>query len=320
MCAMNTKAPNRPHLYSSLPDAPDAAMIARFREDGYLAFTSALTPQEVQDASDGINQLVRKYAFNEALTEHVGGSGYGHNIKNGRGMLFKSRTSDFHFQVEGTYEPKPGQFDELADNIRKFQSYDTELPIYDYIAHKHPKLRALLGAVLGEDYAPYSSMALCKPAGGGAEKPWHQDLAYFAVNRFDGVCGVWIALDRAIVANGCMHVIPGGHRKGPRKHMWTRVDCELETDEVNPADAVAIELPPGGLMIFDGLLPHETPANQSNLRRRALQFHYRSAGTQVIPREEYQKKFAREDGIFLGCDYSKIGKAKQEETAAAATS
>ncbi|QYM79069.1 phytanoyl-CoA dioxygenase family protein [Horticoccus luteus] len=293
-----------------LPERPDAAMIERYREDGYLAFASALTAEEVAEASDGINQLVRKYAFNDALTEHVGGGdregSYGKAIKNGRGMLFKSRTSDFHFQVEGGYEARADRLDELADNIRKFQSYDMELPIYDYLAHRHPKLRALLGAVLGEDYAAYSSMALCKPAGGGAEKPWHQDLAYFAVNRFDGVAGVWIALDRAIVANGCMHVIPGGHRRGPRKHEWSRVDCEITTAEIDPAEAVAIELPPGGVLLFDGLLPHETPANQSPLRRRALQFHYRSAATQVVPREEYQKKFTGPEGIFIGCDYSKL--------------
>ena len=301
---MHTKTPN---IFPTLPEKPDAAMIARYREDGYLAFLNVLTPEEVKAASDGINELVRKYAFNETLTEHVAGKGkYGDQIKNGRGMLFKSRTSDFHFQVEGTYEARPDRLDELADNIRKFQSYTNELPIYDYIANQHPKLRALLGAVLGEDYRPYSSMALCKPAGGGAEKPWHQDLAYFSVNRFDGVAGVWIALDQAIVANGCMHVIPGGHIKGPRKHEWTRVDCELTTDEIDPADAVPIELPPGGLMIFDGLLPHETPANQSNLRRRALQFHYQSASTQVAPREEYQSKFVGPQGIFIGCDYSKL--------------
>jgi len=302
ICAVSTKTPN---IYPVLPERPDADMIARYREDGYLAFLSALTPEEVKQASDGINELVRKYAFNDALTEHVA-TGYGQKMKNGRGMLFKSRTSDFHFQVEGDYEARPDRLDELADNIRKFQSYDRELPIYDYISHNHPRLRALLGAVLGEDYAPYSSMALCKPAGIGAEKPWHQDLAYFSVNRFDGVAGVWIALDYAKVENGCMHVIPGGHRTGPRSHYWSKVDCEITTDEINPADAVPIELPPGGLMIFDGLLPHETPANKSNLRRRALQFHYRSASTQVVPRDEYMKKFSRTDGLFIGCDYSKL--------------
>jgi hypothetical protein len=134
---MHTKTPN---IYPTLPDRPDAAMMQRYREDGYLAFLNALTPEEVKAASDGINQLVRKYAFNETLTEHVGGKGqYGDNIKNGRGMLFKSRTSDFHFQVEGTYEARPDRLDELADNIRKFQSYTNELPIYDYIAQQAPE-------------------------------------------------------------------------------------------------------------------------------------------------------------------------------------
>ena len=308
MPAVNTAKP--PAIYPTLPERPDAAMLQRYREDGYLAFLEALTPQEVQEASDGINQLVRKYAFNEELTEHVGGLGkYGKAIKNGRGMLFKSRTSDFHFQVEGTYEARPDRLDELADNIRKFQSYDMELPIYDYIAHQHPRLQALVEGVLGEGFKPYSSMALCKPARGGAEKPWHQDLAYFSVNRFDGVCGVWIALDRAIIANGCMHVIPGGHVAGPRRHEWSKVDCEITTPEVNPADAVPIELPPGGLMIFHGLLPHETPVNNSGLRRRALQFHYQSAETKIAPQEEYRSKFAGPDGLFIGCDYSKLEKS-----------
>ena len=296
--------------FAALPERPDAAMLTRYRDQGFLAFREALTPQEVKEASEGINQLVRKYAFNEALTEHVGGVGtYGKAIKNGRGMLFKSRTSDFHFQVEGTYEARPDRLDELADNIRKFQSYAKELPIYDYLAHQHPRLQALLTGVLGEGFRPYSSMALCKPANGGAEKPWHQDLAYFSVNRFDGICGVWIALDPATVNNGCMHVIPGGHLNGPRRHEWSKVDCEIITKEIDPADAVAVELPPGGLMIFHGLLPHETPVNNSGRRRRALQFHYQSAATQIAPKEEYRSKFAGPDGLFIGCDYSKLEKS-----------
>jgi len=105
-----------------------------------------------------------------------------------------------------------------------------------------------------------------------------------------------------------MHVIPGGHVAGPRRHEWSKVDCEITTPEVNPADAVPIELPPGGLMIFHGLLPHETPVNNSGLRRRALQFHYQSAETKIAPQEEYRRKFAVPDGLFIGCDYSRLEK------------
>ena len=47
---MYTKTPN---IFPTLPDRPDAALIERYREDGYLAFLSALTPEEVKSASEG---------------------------------------------------------------------------------------------------------------------------------------------------------------------------------------------------------------------------------------------------------------------------
>jgi hypothetical protein len=49
--------------------------------------------------------------------------------------------------------------------------------------------------------------------------------------------------------------------------------------------------------------------NNSGLRRRALQFHYQSAATQIAPKEEYRSKFAGPDGLFIGCDYSKLEKS-----------
>ena len=53
-------------------------------------------------------------------------------------------------------------------------------------------------------------------AGGGREKPWHQDKAFFEIDVTSPVVGVWIALDEATPDNGCMHVIPGSHLEGPR--------------------------------------------------------------------------------------------------------
>ena len=35
-----------------------------------------------------------------------------------------------------------------------------------------------------------------------------------------------------------------------------------------------VPLEPGGVLLFDGLIHHGTPANRTNLRRRAVQFHY----------------------------------------------
>ena len=62
-------------------------------------------------------------------------------------------------------------------------------------------------------------------------------------------------------------------------------------------------------MVFHGMLPHETPANNSGLRRRALQFHYQSADTKIAPQAVYRRKVAAPDGLFIGCDYSKLEKS-----------
>jgi hypothetical protein len=54
-------------------------------------------------------------------------------------------------------------------------------------------------------------------------------------------------------------------------------------------------------MFFYGLLPHQTPPNRSPLRRRALQFHYRSAASKVVDEELYNSIFAEADGTPASC-------------------
>src|SRR5262249_49468056 len=114
------------------------------------------------------------------------------------------------------------------------------------------------------------------------------------------VVGVWIALDWATIENGCMHVLSGGHKVGPLRHHHT-FDCEIMGGRVDSSKAVPVELPPGGAMFFHGLLPHQTPPNASADRRRALQFHYRSAQSTIIDRNSYDKIFCESDGTPASC-------------------
>ena len=64
---------------------------------------------------------------------------------------------------------------------------------------------------------------------------------------------------------------------------------------------VAVELPAGGAMFFAGMLPHQTPPNASPRRRRALQFHYRSAASRIVSRAEYDHVYAEPDGTPASC-------------------
>ena len=53
----------------------------------------------------------------------------------------------------------------------------------------------------------------CKPAGGGAAIPWHQDWAHFPHTN-DSVLTACLLLENTTRENGCLQVVPGSH-KGP---------------------------------------------------------------------------------------------------------
>ncbi len=162
------------------------------------------------------------------------------------------------------------------------ERYDAVRKLFRFVGFE-PRLRAMSQQVrllaivrnLLGGQAPhlFQDMALLKPPLIGREKPWHQDHAFFDFTLDTRFLGVWIALDPATLANGCMHVLDGGHLAGPRTH-FRRRDMQLCDADVLGQRSVAFPLEPGDAMFFDGLLPHGTPANATPDRRRALQFHY----------------------------------------------
>ena len=153
-----------------------------------------------------------------------------------------------------------------------------------------PALEQFLGGAKAE---MFQDMALIKPPRLGREKPWHQDKAYFEYPLGTPVVGTWIALDEATVANGCMQILPGRHREGPIPHFQRR-DWQICDNVILGTKSVAVPLQPGGMLFFDGMLPHGTPHNSSPKRRRALQFHYLPAGTKKCTPEERLKAFGGE--------------------------
>ena len=154
-------------------------------------------------------------------------------------------------------------------------------------------LAALKPLLQGHDAEMFQDMALIKPPRLGREKPWHQDKAYFEYALGTPVVGVWIALDEATIANGCMQLLPGRHKEGPILHFQRR-DWQICDNTILGSQSVAVPLKPGGLLFFDGMLPHGTPHNSSPNRRRALQFHYAPVGTTKDAPEQRLKHFGSE--------------------------
>lgn len=284
---------NLPAPVTSFPGLVSDEDVHRFQEKGYLAWNNVLSEDEVAEARKGLSQIIEEHAFNEDRSLF-------RPSKNGGNASFKSRSTNMFFETEAGYQPSPEQRQDIELKVRKLMWFEKDAPIFQEIAFKHPKIRQVLSAILGEGFTMFQSMALLKPPFLGSEKPWHQDNAYFSVTPLDAIVGIWIALDPATAENGCMHVLEGAHKTGALRHHHDK-DCEIMEDRLDPSAAVPVELKPGGVLFFYGMLPHQTPPNASPDRRRALQFHYHAAHARAIDAGEYDKVFAESDGTPASC-------------------
>ena len=253
-------------------DAIDDQAIARFDQQGYLVVHNAFTPQEVKGGLDGLLHLI---------------SG---EVADFNGVMYERAASGVPVD-----EMAPEQ---RQDYVRKFMWFEQHDARLHQMAH-HPKLLAAVERIIGETPFLFQDMALLKPPHIGREKPWHQDHAYFQLALNTRVVGCWIALDEATTENGCMIVIPGTHRQGPVVHFQRR-DWQICDTDVKNQSAVAVPLKPGGCLLFSSLIHHGTPTNNSGLRRRAVQFHYRPASAPKTTVEERMAIFG-EEGKNVTC-------------------
>ncbi len=270
----------------------------QYRELGYLAFEGVLSPEEVEASRAELKALLGRPFADAECGKWEEGRPMGKN--NHSGPSFQMKENRSFFQLESDCDWSGLSADELELKVRKYMWFDEESDYYQKMVKAHKGLFSVLDSVFPQGVELYQSMALVKPPRIGSEKPWHQDNAYFSIKDPNGTIGIWIALDDAQVENGCMHVLPGGHKMGPLKHEHT-FDCEIKKDRFDPEGMLPIPLKPGGALFFHGNLPHWTPINSSDSRRRALQFHYRSVDNPIISAEEYDAVFVEADGSPATC-------------------
>lgn len=187
-------------------------------------------------------------------------------------------------QVSGLEPIQPGESDD--DVLRRhlcihFPHKRSELML---AAVGHAAMVDVLQKVVGPDVKCMQSMLFIKAAGKPGQA-WHQDEDYIPT-RDRSLTGLWIALDDATVANGCLWVIPGSHRPGVLWPMhWhgdKRFDCAWESTDFpySDEDAVPVEVPAGSVVAFNGYLLHRSLPNvAAQGYRRALVNHYMSASS-----------------------------------------
>lgn len=153
-------------------------------------------------------------------------------------------------------------------------------PIFERFSRSE-RIKNLAAAIGLKNPLLLQSMYIFKQPNIGGEVICHQDSTFLYTDPID-IAGLWFALEDATVENGCLWVIPGGHRHG-LKSRWVRssegMKFEIFDEEPWPEDQlVPLEVSKGSLILLHGLLPHRSFENRSSRSRHAYTLHLISAG------------------------------------------
>ena len=237
--------------------------IVRFREEGYLVFASLIAGDKL-DYYLGI--------FDELVA---------------RGNQLQEPIPHFSLELDAQEQPVPGL-------LHKVQGVCVAEPRLLALA-RQPAIVDRVADLLGPDLDVFGTKFFPKLAGGSSTH-WHQDNYYFGTVS-DQVLSCGIYLQDADEENGCLQVVPQSHQSGeiveherdPKTHgSWIRVDA---------AQAVALPLPAGSVVLFSANLLHGTADNESARTRYSTAWHYIPSDLDMerFPRGGYEDRHIARD-------------------------
>jgi len=237
--------------------------LARFGEDGYVAFPGFLSADEVAEVRANLERFIRE-TVPTLPREHA------------------------------FYEDKSRP--ETLKQLQNLHTYDaffgglTIGGVFEDVASQLMREKAVAQNV----------QYFNKPAGVGQPTPVHQDGYYFKLEPCVAVT-MWLALEKVDAENGCVRYLPGSHRRGMRPHgRTTTLGFSQGISDYGEADERAeVPMPaePGDLLVHDALTIHRADGNHSPTRsRQALGFVYfgESARIDEEARTAYQEQLTRE--------------------------
>jgi len=203
----------------------------------------------------------------------------------------QTRTSDDYFLESGDkirffFEEKAFNSDgslrqSKAQSINKIGHALHDLdPIFGQFS-RLPAIGQLVSDLGIEEPLLLQSMYIFKQPNIGGEVTCHQDATFLYTEPLRMV-GLWFALEDAGVENGCLWVIPGGHKLG-LKSRFVRAEgggtrFEVFDDSPWPEERLKpYEAKKGSLIVLDPLLPHLSRENLSPKSRQAYTLHIMDA-------------------------------------------
>jgi phytanoyl-CoA hydroxylase len=149
-------------------------------------------------------------------------------------------------------------------------------PAFDEFS-RAPDIRELTADLGIEQPLLLQSMYIFKQPNFGGEVTWHQDSTFLYTEPIE-IAGLWFALEDATIENGCLWVIPGGHKLG-LKSRWVRAPeggmkfAVYDSTRWPEEQLWPLEVRKGTLIALHGLLPHKSLENRSAKSRHAYTLH-----------------------------------------------
>ena len=143
----------------------------------------------------------------------------------------------------------------------------------------HPVVLDAVEQVLGPDVMVWNTHWFPKFGRERSYVSWHQDATYWGL-RPPLVTTAWIALTPSKVENGCLQVLPGSHQGDLLPQIETYAPDNMLSRgqeiavEIDPAQAVSLELEPGEFSLHHIGIAHGSGPNDSDTPRIGLAVRY----------------------------------------------
>ena len=239
------------------------AQAEAWERDGYFFLRGAMDSKMIAEVEAEVIDLIRA----DPPAEHPGKDRY-------------SSGDDYLIYPETGTSPSAVDPEDLISKVFNCHTHGAARRM----AELEP-LTEIAADLLGPDIDCFQSQFIFKNPG-VIGQPWHQDSYYFRLDRQPQV-GVWVALSRATLENGCLWVVPGSHARGEifdhvpdRRPAANRGYLEI-VDQDTSAEVPAL-MEPGDVLVFHSYLMHMSKDNAADYRRSAMVYHYGRAGSKPL--------------------------------------
>ena len=262
-----------------------AEEMRRFRADGYAPLGRLLDDKELAALGERIDQIMLGTAdapYDEMM------------------MQLEPSTNP---PKELTGQRKGHKLPTLA--YRKIQDLELDPLFHAYLTR--PLFADLCRRVYGDgrSVACMRAMFMNKPARGGSDLKWHQDR-WTDLDR-DPKVTVWMALDPATIANGCVEIVTGSHRRLVNPSSGAGFLTDAQVDDLNGKiesghpdyRTVHLELDAGEAVLLHNWTLHRSGTNSTDIPRRAFSVCYMDAATRSLGGGSWRVVFEG-DGQVIG--------------------